>query len=188
MDHQKSLLRWITAVIVASFLVNEKRVQRKLTEYPKCYHQKTHNNDELVSLLSAVLMRKLRPSLFIGTRSMLNTIYGILPRYYKSNRFREIVKVSYDGATIALDWEIPRNICNEDNNTMTSILEGPIKIPIILILHGIHNDTSNGYVRAVMHSCTERGYIAVGMNSRGCGGNKLATPRMHNAAYTNDLR
>ncbi len=186
-DDQKKWLHWAVALIASSFVANEKRRQRKLTRFPKVYHQNTTENSELVSLLSAVLLRRLRPSLFIGTRPILNTLAGALPKYYKSNRFREVIKISCDGATIALDWEVPRS--SFDGDTATSlILNGPIQRPVVLILHGVFNDTSNGYIRAIMHSCTERGYIAVGMNSRGCGGNKLSTPRMHNAAYTNDLR
>ena len=187
--NDKKWFRWAVASLASSFiLANEKRIQRKLTKFPGVYHQDTTKNKELVSLLSPVLLRKLRPSLFIGTSSILNTIYGALPsRIYNSSRFREVVKVSFDGAEIGLDWEIPTSYpMNDDIKAL--LLKGPIRIPVVLVLHGLCNDTSNGYVRAIMHSCTEKGYIAVGMNSRGCGGIKLTTPRPHHAAYTNDLR
>jgi predicted alpha/beta-fold hydrolase len=39
-----------------------------------------------------------------------------------------------------------------------------------------------------MRTCTNRGWLAVGMNFRGCGGVPLATPRAYNAAYTGDIR
>lgn len=186
-EDEKKWFRLAAAILASSILANEKRIQRKLTKLPDVYHQDTTKNTELVSLLSSVLLRKLRPSLFIGTRSILNTIYGSLPsRIYNSNRFREVVKVSFDGAEIGLDWEIPSSYSLNDD--MTALLNGPIRIPVVLVLHGVYNDTSNGYVRTMMHSCTERGYIAVGMNSRGSGGIKLTTPRAHNASYTNDLR
>jgi uncharacterized protein len=40
----------------------------------------------------------------------------------------------------------------------------------------------------MMRTCTNRGYIAVGMNFRGCGGVPLQTPRGYNGAYTGDVR
>ena len=187
MEDEKKWFHWAAAFLLSSILANEKRIQRKLTKFPEVYHQDTTKNTGLVSLLSPVLLRKLRPSLFIGTRSILNTVYGGLPsRKNNSNRFREVVKVSFDGAEIGLDWEIPSSYPMNDG--MTALMKGPIRIPVVLVLHGVYNDTSNGYVRAIMHSCTERGYVAVGMNSRGSGGIKLTTPRPHNASYTNDLR
>lgn len=178
-------LKLILAILVSTSLAIEKRLQKKLTQFPNVVHQETQQNHELVSLLSAILLRRLRPSLFIGTRPMLNTLSALIPRPSSRRRFREIMTMSCDGAKIALDWEIPDDdsIHNKD-----SIFNGPIQSPVVLILHGVNNDTSYGYMRRMMHSCTEQGYITVGMNSRGCGGIDLATPRLHNAAYTNDLR
>jgi predicted alpha/beta-fold hydrolase len=186
----KRLIQWVATFLLSSCLAIEKRLQRKLTQLPNVYHQDTRNNNELTSLLSAILLRRLRPSLFIGTRSILNTISVLLPRPSSSQRFREMITVSYDGAQIGLDWEIPI----DDHETMKGVKDsiilkkGPIKYPVVLILHGVNNDTSLGYMRGVMHSCTEKGYIAAGMNYRGSGGTNLTTPRLHNAAYTNDLR
>ncbi len=178
-------IQWIVTIIATSCLALEKRIQRKLTQLPNVYHQDAQHTNEIVSLLSSILLRKFRPSLFIGTRSILNTISALSPKAPSSHRLREIITISYDGAMIALDWEIPENDTIHDE---CKVLNGPIKSPIVLILHGVNNDTASGYMRSLMHSCNLRGYIAVGMNSRGCGGIDLNTPRLHNAAYTNDLR
>jgi predicted alpha/beta-fold hydrolase len=61
-------------------------------------------------------------------------------------------------------------------------MKGPIDLPVVLILHGINNNASFGYVKSLMRTCTNRGWLAVGMNFRGCGGVPLATPRAYNGA------
>ena len=102
--------------------------------------------------------------------------------------------MSRDGAVIALDWEVPRvevaavNTNVNANARRAYIENGPISESIVLILHGVNTDSSFGYIRSVMNTCTQNGFIAVGMNARGCGGVSLATPRLANSAYTNDLR
>eukprot|EP00957_Ditylum_brightwellii_P151835 11561690-Ditylum_brightwellii.AAC.1 len=103
-----------------------------------------------------------------------------------------------DGAQIAIDWEIPSNLISPHPSSLhtritkqeriQSVLYGPITSPVVLILHGINNDASFGYIRSLMRACTDRGWIAAGMNFRGMGGMKLHTPRGYNGAYTGDLR
>jgi predicted alpha/beta-fold hydrolase len=186
MEIKSKYIQLVTTLLASLFLIIEKQKQRKLTQLPKVYHQNTLQNNEIVSLLSSVLLRKFRPSLFIGTRSMLNSLVALLPVPPAKSRFREIITIGYDGAQIGLDWEFPNDY--DLKNDKRSIVEGPIRSPVVMILHGVNNDTSFGYIRKIMFNCTEKGYIAVGMNSRGSGGVELSTPRIHNAAYTNDLR
>jgi predicted alpha/beta-fold hydrolase len=50
------------------------------------------------------------------------------------------------------------------------------------------NNANFGYIRSTMRACTRRGWLAVGFNFRGCGGQPLATPRGYNGAYTGDIR
>jgi len=55
----------------------------------------------------------------------------------------------------------------------------------------MNNDSSFGYIRSMMRTATERGWIAVCMNLRGQDGThqvKNSTPRGYNAGYTGDLR
>jgi predicted alpha/beta-fold hydrolase len=52
----------------------------------------------------------------------------------------------------------------------------------------MNNDAKFGYIRSMMRACSDRGWIAAGMNLRGCGGVPLSTPRGYNAAYTGDIR
>ena len=59
---------------------------------------------------------------------------------------------------------------------------------MILILHGINNDSSFGYMRSLQRTFANRGWNAAAMNFRGCGGVPMTTPRGYNAAFTGDLR
>eukprot|EP00985_Skeletonema_marinoi_P012963 scaffold6356_cov80-Skeletonema_marinoi.AAC.1 len=116
-----------------------------------------------------------------------------------------------DGALIVLDWEVPldtsstnnsnsnsNNNNSNNNNASNSSIDNidiykpnSITKPIILLLHGMNNDSTFGYIRSMMRTATDRGWIAVGMNLRGQDGLhqvKNTTPRGYNAGYTGDLR
>jgi predicted alpha/beta-fold hydrolase len=99
-----------------------------------------------------------------------------------------MMEMTQDGAKIAVDWEVPPNSNVDPQIQKQQVLHGIIRQPVVLILHGINNDTSFGYMRSLMRACSKRGWIAAGMNFRGCGGVPLATPRSYNGGYTGDLR
>ena len=110
-------------------------------------------------------------------------------------RFREIMTMGSDGAQIAIDWEVPPDRptathapYKSPQKRQAEILHGPISRPVVVILHGINNDASFGYIRSLMQACTDRGWVAAGFNFRGCGGVPLRTPRGYTGAYTGDLR
>jgi predicted alpha/beta-fold hydrolase len=113
-----------------------------------------------------------------------------------SIQFREYMTIPVDGTQIALEWECPvpttpteASTTADTTTTEQQILYGPIRQPVVLVLHGLNNDADFGYVRSMMRTCISRGWIAVGMNLRGCGGNvTLQTPRGYNGAYTGDIR
>eukprot|EP00554_Chaetoceros_debilis_P012200 CAMPEP_0194122128 /NCGR_PEP_ID=MMETSP0150-20130528/49343_1 /TAXON_ID=122233 /ORGANISM="Chaetoceros debilis, Strain MM31A-1" /LENGTH=535 /DNA_ID=CAMNT_0038814841 /DNA_START=336 /DNA_END=1943 /DNA_ORIENTATION=+ len=143
-----------------------------------------------------ILTRDIKPCLFVGTRSSIASsaayaLHGPLDRHVK---FRELMTMM-DGATIALDWEFPHPKYNSsldvrlsEHQLKANVKYGPIDQPVVIILHGINNDTSFGYMKSLMRSCSDKGWIACGMNFRGCGGVKLTTPRGYNAGFTGDLR
>ena len=156
---------------------------------------------------SSILLRPIQPSLFVGTRSLFASTAAYLfggPSTSTENflRFREFFTMTQDGGTIAIDWELPAITENSpevnqtdtaatlasDQSRIDSVQSGPITQPVVLILHGINNDSSFGYVRSLMRACTKRGWLAAGMNFRGCGGVKLSTPRSYNGAFTGDIR
>jgi len=123
--------------------------------------------------------------------------------------------MTQDGATVAVDWEIPPlpstvvdeqqrdHHAEELRRTKREVLHGPLHgRVVVLILHGLNNHSNFGYVRSLMRACTDRGWVAACMNFRGCAdGNgaefgskqstsssKMTTPRGYNGAYTGDLR
>ncbi len=182
-----SPLKLMILLLLASGLASESKRRKSLTNLPQVFHQKdTKQNYEICSLMSSILLREYRPSAILGTRSALNSALAYMkPGPVNVHRTRENVRMTRDGAIIALDWEFPPSYHHAKNEYMQS---DSIHKPTVLVLHGTNTDTSFGYIRSMMNSCTERGWFAVGMNSRGCGGGKLATHRFSNAAYTNDLR
>lgn len=194
----QSFIAKVASVISLIFLLHKEiKLQNALTSLPTVYLQDTEKNRQMQSLMSAVFLRYYKPSLFIGTRSSLNSFVAYAkPGPICPNRIREEIKMTRDGATIALDWEFPDGIAAAGATTTNNIRDyikgtstyGPITESIVLILHGVNTDTSYGYMRSIMNSCTNNGWIAVGMNARGYGQIPVTTPRFANAAYTNDLR
>ena len=202
-------LGWTTCLTtVASIAIAyEFRRQKRLTTRPSVY---TQNNSKYMDLLRnmlahgskdgfSILTRKIKPSLFVGTRSVLSsTASYVIPHFPGEEthvRFREIMHMEADGAQVAIDWEIPVDSYSSSLQTrktkkqyVDNVKFGPIKHPVIVILHGLNNDASFGYMRSLMRSCTDHGWIACGFNFRGCGHVKLTTPRSYNAGFTGDLR
>jgi predicted alpha/beta-fold hydrolase len=107
-----------------------------------------------------------------------------------TTRCREIMTMTGDGATVAVDWEIPPGVNPND------VLQGDgapprpvVARPVVVIVHGINNDAEFGYIRSQMRACTDRGWIAAGFNMRACGkGVPVTTPRGYNGAFTGDIR
>jgi predicted alpha/beta-fold hydrolase len=164
-----------------------------------------------------IIQRPIQPSLVVGTRAILSSTVAYLIQHDEPSRlhpstdsqpttaaigepqqssnciqFREVMKMPSDGATIAIDWEFPfstddRNCTMSIEQWKLEILQGPISKPVVLILHGINNHTGFGYMQNMMHLCCRQGWIAAGMNFRGCSV-PPSTPRSYNGAYTGDLR
>lgn len=203
-------LGWIAFIssLSTAILVHEIRLQTKLTCPPLVYAQKDSPviNEVKHQLAKRkqgndFLTRDIKPSLLVGTRGVISStaayvLHGPSKRPAHLH-FREIVRM-HDGANIALDWEmaIPDqssyssslNTRPTEQQLKANILYGPIDKPVVIILHGINNDTGFGYMKSLMRSVADKGWIACGFNFRGCGGQKLSTPRGYSAAYTGDIR
>lgn len=189
----------LTSAVVGTMLAYELQLQRKLTCPPLVYAH--HREGVMKSIYErmtqtphSILRRNIRPSLFVGTRAQLSSAAGYLFGGPAANRrylrFREIMKMTVDGATIAVEWELPTNKENAQSREelVNHILQGPIRTPVVVILHGLNNHANFGYILSMMRACCDRGWIAAGFNMRGCGGVPLSTPRGYNAAYTGDIR
>lgn len=207
----------LSCITLSAILAHEVRLQKSLTKPPitfcqlpagsfveKIYKHLTEEspNDD-ANNTNKILSRRIQPSLFVGTRGMVSSTAAYLGHGPSSRtgylRFREIFSMSQDGTRIAVDWEIQRQRQDkgrgdehtqqsETQNTKQYILNGLIRQPVVLILHGINNDSSFGYIKSLSRSFCNRGYVSASMNFRGCGGEKLTSPRGYTAAYTGDLR
>jgi len=130
---------------------NELRRKRKLTCKPLIYIQQQNDDNMLPSIdrknpntLVIVqnmpsLHREIRPSLFFGTSSILNSFLGYIklgPGRSKSKssaptNFREVMTMPQDGGKIVIEWELPQpSLQNNNSITKGQILSGPI--PLIL--------------------------------------------------------
>jgi predicted alpha/beta-fold hydrolase len=195
----------LVSTMASTALGYEVQLQKRLTCPPLVYGQCSSEHSPLVDIYKrltatpdSILRRDIQPSLFVGTRGVVSSTAGYLlggPGSTKQHvRFRQHLTMAQDGAEIGLDWELP--ILNEteksfrlsEEQRQQEIRIGPIQQPVVLILHGMNNDSSFGYVQRMMRTCTNRGWVAVCMNFRGCGGVPMTTPRGYSGAYTGDLR
>jgi predicted alpha/beta-fold hydrolase len=151
--------------------------------------------DKLTESTDSLLSRPIHPSLFVGTRGTLASVaaYALWgpPSTDQHLSFRQVLTMSADGAKIALDWELPPQkkapTMTDQQRMELAMTKGGIQNPVILILTGMNNDTSFGYIKSLQRTFTDRGWIGVAMNFRGCG-IPLSTPRCYNGGYTGDLR
>jgi uncharacterized protein len=58
--------------------------------------------------------------------------------------------------------------------------------PRLLVLHGLEGSSRSSYVAATLRGAAERGWGAVAMNFRSCGGSANRLPRSYNAGDTED--
>lgn len=71
--------------------------------------------------------------------------------------------MTLDGATIAIDWELPAHNNDTQSNDAESLMirniqHGPITKPIVLVLHGMNNHSNFGYIRSMKRACCKRGW------------------------------
>jgi hypothetical protein len=194
----------LLSALCSAALGYELRLQKSLTKPPITFSQVADGSNmasiysKMTATADSILSRPIQPSLFVGTRGVISSTAAYLlggPSSVEEHlQFREIVTSSQDGAKIGVDWEVPWRTNDASISTMSKeereaeILKGPIRQPVVIILHGINNDSSFGYVKSLRRTYANRGWNAAAMNFRGCGGVLLSTPRGYNAAYTGDLR
>ena len=61
-------------------------------------------------------------------------------------------------------------------------------IPLILIVHGLEGSSDSGYSIGIADKAFARGYHAIRMNQRNCGGTELLTPTLYNSGMSSDYR
>jgi uncharacterized protein len=62
------------------------------------------------------------------------------------------------------------------------------ELPVIVIVHGLEGSCDSNYVRGIADKAWSRGFHAVRMNQRNCGGTERLTPTLYNSGLSDDYR
>ena len=181
-----------TLSTLSAVLQYELRLQRSLSSRPDVFCN-LHKNDlikrlyEKLSKEGGIWERHVVPSLFVGTRGVMSSVAAYALKSsnegeVKTTRVREVMTMGADGAKLVLDWEIPLDNSKEIDGAAIIHSGKVIHIsrPVVLLVHGMNNDSSFGYIRSMMKTATSRGWVAICMNLRGqdwLGEVKNTTPR-----------
>ncbi|CAM9223846.1 unnamed protein product [Discosporangium mesarthrocarpum] len=139
-----------------------------------CRH--TERNLRLIRSLAGVLDRPYLPS-WLTPNGHINCFLGYAKSGPRQPTTREVVR-TWDGGNFALDW---RN--RDEGEPELSPLA-----PTVLVIHGLNGHSKEGYVLYAMDRAHSRGWRAVAMNHRGCGGTRLSSGWSYNASFTGDVR
>eukprot|EP00274_Cyanoptyche_gloeocystis_P000410 CAMPEP_0196663690 /NCGR_PEP_ID=MMETSP1086-20130531/53844_1 /TAXON_ID=77921 /ORGANISM="Cyanoptyche gloeocystis , Strain SAG4.97" /LENGTH=361 /DNA_ID=CAMNT_0041999605 /DNA_START=282 /DNA_END=1367 /DNA_ORIENTATION=+ len=66
--------------------------------------------------------------------------------------------------------------------------KGTEEDPTLVVLHGLTGGSHESYIRTLLHDAQQKGFRAVVINARGCGGTPLKTQQFFCAAWTEDVR
>jgi predicted alpha/beta-fold hydrolase len=61
-------------------------------------------------------------------------------------------------------------------------------VPVIAIVHGLEGSCDSNYVRGIAEKAYQRGFHAVRLNQRNCGGSEQLTPTLYNSGMSDDYR
>jgi predicted alpha/beta-fold hydrolase len=62
----------------------------------------------------------------------------------------------------------------------------PKDLPVVVIVHGLEGSCDSNYVRGIADKVWARGFHAVRMNQRNCGGTEWLTPTLYNSGLSED--
>jgi predicted alpha/beta-fold hydrolase len=136
-----------------------------------------YNKDSPVAEIAAQVpsfYRPYHPTPWLGS-PLLHTIYAM--QFRKVPRFQnEREPVQYpDGGTAIIDWFHPASGPSDPS------------IPIIVVLHTLGGGSREKCVAGFAIATARRGWRAVVINCRGCGGAKLTSSRVYNALEVDDF-
>ena len=60
--------------------------------------------------------------------------------------------------------------------------------PVIVIVHGLEGSSDSDYARGIGEAAFKRGYNAIRVNQRNCGGSEALTPTLYNSGMSSDYR
>jgi uncharacterized protein len=61
-------------------------------------------------------------------------------------------------------------------------------VPVIVTVHGLEGSCDSNYMRGIADKAFHRGFHAIRMNQRNCGGTELLTPTLYNSGMSSDYR
>lgn len=61
-------------------------------------------------------------------------------------------------------------------------------VPVIVMVHGLEGSSDSNYMRGIADKAFLRGYHAIRMNQRNCGGTERLTPTLYNSGMSSDYR
>lgn len=64
----------------------------------------------------------------------------------------------------------------------------PRKSPVVVIVHGLEGSADSNYARGIADKVFSRGFHAIRMNQRNCGGTERLTPTLYNSGMSGDYR
>jgi len=146
--------------------------------FPMIAVRATPRNIKVLSRLTESLRRALKPSIWAAlSTGNLTTVLGVLRPSFLRYR-RQMVGPLSDGGTVAVDWL---------ESAATRAL--PPSAPVILLCHGINGSSGDPYIKTTARvACAAPfGMRVAAFNMRGCGGQRLTSPRGYSAADTEDL-
>jgi uncharacterized protein len=60
--------------------------------------------------------------------------------------------------------------------------------PVIVMVHGLEGSSDSNYMRGIAEKAFSRGFHAIRLNQRNCGGTESLTPTLYNSGMSNDYR
>jgi predicted alpha/beta-fold hydrolase len=61
-------------------------------------------------------------------------------------------------------------------------------LPVIVIVHGLEGSSDSNYARGISDKAWTRGFHAIRLNQRNCGGTECLTPTLYNSGLSDDYR
>ncbi|CAN0076202.1 unnamed protein product [Ectocarpus sp. 12 AP-2014] len=143
---------------------------------PKLVCRRSGHNVRVLRALAGVVDRPYYPS-WLTPNAHVNCLLGYAKRGITVSKTRELIRC-WDGGTFAMDWR------NRDRDQP----DLPADAPTLLVIHGLNGHSEEACVLYSMENAHKRGWRAVAMNHRGCGGTRLTSGWTYNGAFTGDVR
>jgi predicted alpha/beta-fold hydrolase len=64
----------------------------------------------------------------------------------------------------------------------------PKGAPVLVLVHGLEGSSDSNYMRGIAEKAFQRGFHAVRLNQRNCGGTEALTPTLYNSGMSGDYR